>query len=322
MITAIRVQGVGISAFGSLLTGGCSAFPRNAVGFVHALQRKLASRGETLGEYRRVAVGVEDYRLHKGEKNPTMPKMALSKPWNGRGDIARSVLDYELKCNATITLLIMSDTVADTDALRTALSATVPTMRFGGGSLFVRGEFVSIAEGNDGDALNAAIRSVRAGRTHFMVSRDDLIREGQEFDSFVAALALHEVGVADDASDDDSASADQSDRLDSENPPADAEDADGEAEKQVKRTWRRSSDNCGWVVPLERGYQAISPPVVGRPGARDPNVPTILATPVIGLGEFVTAKRFRADLNYKGFWQSRSDRENGFFLFSATSFNS
>ncbi len=304
MITAIRFNGVGISAFGSILTGGCSAFPRSAVGFVHLLQRKLEQKGLSLGPKRRVAVGIENYRLHKGEKNPSTPKMSLSKPWNGKSAIAHSVLDYELKCNATLTLIITSDGIMDVDGLLIALKSLIPSMRFSNGSIFVSDRFVELVPGNDHEALTTAIKAVRASQTQFVISRDDLLKKDNEFSSFADALALFDESELNGAVID--------------NEPEQTDDDDDTVTSQ-KRKWHRKKP--GWIVPLERGYQAVTPPVVGRPAARHPDIPSIVVTPVIGLGQFVTAKHFLDHLDCKSFWHSWSNREAGFYLFNASSFN-
>ncbi|MEF8701211.1 MAG: type I-F CRISPR-associated protein Csy2 [Candidatus Accumulibacter sp. UW25] len=309
MITIIRFDGVGISAWGSMLTGGAAAFPRNAVGFVHAIERNLKKQGLSIGTNRRVAIGVENYRLHKGEKNPVTPKMALWKPWKGRSEIASSVLDYELKCNAKITLLISSDDLLDIEPVAIALRALVPAMRFANGSIFVRDRFLEVISGTDGDTLIQAIKALRASRAQFMISRDDLIVEGREFDSFADALALFDDAAQTGANMDDDAN---------ENEPMQEAD-DGEDTKRARK-WHRNQ--AGWVIPIERGYQAIAAPVAGRPAARDPHIPSIIATPVLGLGEFITAKRFLADFDLNAFWHSASHREAGLYLFNASSFNS
>jgi len=307
VITAIRFHGVGISALGSLLTGGAAAFPRNAVGFVHALERHLKRQALSLGENRRVAIGVENYSLHKGEKNPATPKMALWKPWKGRSEMAPSVLDYELKCDATITLIIDSDDLLDVEPLRTALKTVVPSLRFASGSIFVGERFSQVISGTDGETLSRAIKAVRASRAQFMISRDKLITKGREFDSFADGLALFDETPPSDGSAEEGGD---------ESPEAagDAEDA--------KRAGKWHRQQAGWVVPLERGYQAVTAPLAGRPAARDPHIPSVVATPVLGLGEFITARRLMRNLDLNAFWHPFSDRAVGLYLFNASSFNS
>lgn len=310
MITALRFHGMGISASGSLLTGGAAAFPRNAVGFVHALERNLKRQAISLGENRRVAIGVENYSLHKGEQNPATPKMALWKPWKSRSEMAPSVLDYELKCDATITLIIDSDDLLDTEPLRAALKTEVPSLRFANGSIFVGERFSQVIPGSDGESLGRAIKAVRASRAQFMISRDELIDKGREFDSFADALALFGEPLARDDSDDSGEeSAEQS-----------TEVADSSEDPNLARKWHRQQ--AGWVVPLERGYQAVTTPLTGRPAARDSSVPSVVATPVLGLGEFTTARRLISNLDLKAFWHPFSDRAAGLYLFNASSFNS
>jgi CRISPR type I-F-associated protein Csy2 len=291
---------VGISAFGSMLTGGVSAFPRNAVGFIHALERNLIQQNLTFGPNRRVAIGVENYMFHKGEKNHTSPKMALSKPWQTHGEIANSVLDSEWKCNATITLLVLSSGILDIDALRAALTETIPRMRFANGSIFVKTGFAEVFHGNDPETLINAVKSVKASRSSFLTSREDLIGEGDEFNSFVNALALFDMNA------------------DTETPEANSHEEDDESEKTTVN-WKRQQS--GWIVPVERGYQTVTNPVKGRPASRHADIPTIIVTPVIGLGEFVSSKRVTSDLDLKSFWKSKSEPDAGFYLFNATSFN-
>lgn len=314
MITSIRFNGVGISAFASLLTGGTSAFPRSAVGFVHMLERKLKEKNLSLGSNRRVAIGVEHYRLHQGQKNHTSPKMALSKPWKSQSESANSVLDYEWKCNATICLVINSHDTSergDAEKLREALSSIVPSLRFSNGSIFVKPEFVSVLHGNDSETLKKTIRAVKASRCSFISCRSDLIYAGDEFGSFANALALFDVDASSDASKEAAESLD-----------SDGSD-DGSSEKK-QRKWARKQ--TGWIIPLERGYQAVSQPVIGRPAARRSTtppyeVPSYVVTPVIGLGEYISSKKLLDDLNCPAFWSSKSDRSQGFFMFKASSFN-
>lgn len=294
MITAIRFNGVGISAFGSMISGGVSAFPRNAVGFIHALERKLNQQNLSLGSNRRVAVGVENYRLHKGEKNYSSPKMALSKPWKKQGEIANSVLDYEWKCNATVTLLVLTNGVQETDSLQSALNLIIPSMRFANGSIFVNDGFVEVLHGNNADTFEKSVKAVKASRASFFIARDDLIQVNNEFSSFADALALVEVL-------------------------SDASESEPNSEEPTAKKWKR--DQPGWIIPIERGYQAVTKPVTNRPAARHPEIPTVIVTPVIGLGEFVSAKRFLTNFDLRAFWASKSDRVAGFYLFTATSFN-
>jgi len=296
VITAIRFSSDSVSAFGSLMTGGTSAFPRNAVGFMHALERKLQKEGLTLGKNRKVAVGVENYVLHKGEKNYSTPKMSLSRPWKGKGDFSKSVLDYEWKCNAIITLLVFASGAHDTDNLKKSLEIIIPQMRFANGSIFKvskESPLVTVTAGNDEASIRMAVKSIKAGRTSFITSRDDLIEKGNEFESFADAVSLFKKNG------------------DSEK--------DKEEEKSSKSEWYRK--HPGWIVPLERGYMAVTEPITGRQGSRDLKVPTIVASSVIGLGEYVSAKRFLNDLDLKSFWFSTSNAQSGFYLFSSTSFN-
>lgn len=326
MITAIRFNGVGISAFGSLITGGTSAFARNSVGFVHALERRLKDRQCTLGRNRRVAVGVENYVLHKGEKNHSSAKMALSRPWKGQSNYAASVLDYEWKCNATVTLLIHSDGVEDTQELQKALRSEIPKMRFANGSIFLvhdHESFVNVHAGNDGETLKQAIRSVKASRSSFLICREDLVASGDEFNSFADALALFDADadavaqkaeeVADSSTDSSLATAESSNE-------SGQGDVDDEQDKK-RRNWMRKEKRWGWIVPIERGYIAVTKPIRNRPGIRNPHVDSYVVTPVVSLGEFISSKRLLGDLNVKVFWSSKSDRNVGSFLFLSTSFN-
>lgn len=306
MITSIRFNGVGISAFGSLLTGGTSAFPRGAVGFVHMLERKLSEQGLSLGTNRRVAVGVEHYRLHQGLKNHTSPKMALSKPWKSQSESANSVLDYEWKCNATICLVINANGYDDAEKIREALSSIVPSLRFTNGSIFVNPGFVSVLHGNDSETLKKAIRAVKASRCSFISSRNDLIEEGDEFGSFANALALFDVDAISGAST-------EAEKF------SNSDDADGGGVEKKQRKWIRNQP--GWIIPLERGYQAVTNPVTGRQAARNASTPSYVVTPVIGLGEYISSKKLLDDLSRLAFWSSKSDRTQGFFMFNASSFN-
>jgi CRISPR type I-F-associated protein Csy2 len=314
VITAIRFKGVGISALGSLLTGGTSAFARNAVGFVHSIERRLQSKGMTLGNNRRVAIGVENYLLHQGSKNYSAAKMALSRPWKNQGNYAGSVLDYEWKCNAVITLLILSDGVIDTDSLQNSLRSIVLGMRFANGSIFIINDeqsFINIVGGNDEDSLKSAIKSVKASQSYFLANREDLVTQGNEFDSFADALGLFDMN----------AKAEEDKSLDDET----ISDVANEGVEQIgdidkpRKSWARSQP--GWIVPIERGYLAATKPVKGRPGIRDASVDSYIVTPVISLGEYMSAKRIADDLDAQIFWSAKSDFSVGSFLFNSSSFN-
>ena len=285
-IISIRFDCVGVSGNGGgLITGGASAAVRNAIGFINAAERNLARRGLTLGKNRRLAVGIQNYRLHQFKGVATRASMSLFTPWNEK-KMTNSVLDFELKYDATITLILVSDLREGFDELQGAINQLLPAMRFTNGSIFTFSNSVFVNSGQDKSSLCAAIQQVNATRSSFIVSRHELIQPGREFESFAEALSLFT-------------------------------DATENAKGPFK--WHRRQP--GWIIPLERGYQAVTQPAVGRIGARCPKTPSVVVTPVIGLGEFVSSKRFVDDLDLNAFWRPKSDRAAGFYLFNASSFN-
>ena len=313
MITAIRFKSFGISAFGSLHTGGTSAFVRNAVGFMHALERKLHAQGLSLGTQRRIAVGVEEYSLNQGEKNYSSAKMGLSRPWKGQSNQAPAVLDYEWKCNAILTLIITSQGQEERENLERTIRELVPSMRFGNGSIFMVNDaatFVNILSGNDTATLTRAIRSVNAMKTYFINNKEDLIVAGDEFNSFADALALFEAKTeaAEEVALDPLTNGEKSEL-----------EGDSATVVPTKKSWKRKQP--GWVIPIERGYVAVTQPVFSRPGSRNPQVPSIVVTPAISLGEYVCAKTVIKNPAISSiFWTSQSDRLAGSFLFHSFTF--
>jgi len=316
MITSIRINCVGMSAIGSLLSGGVSAFPRNAVGFMHLLERKLNHQNLSIGSNRKVAVGVENYFIHQGEKNCSTPKMSLSKPWIGHNQQEISVLDYEWKCNATITLLIKSSGTFETDAVRTALISIIPSLRFANGSIFVKNNFLQIIDGNDDESLLSSIKSIKALRASFITCRSDLIVENEEINSLIDALSLFKVSDNNNQSSENSSEA----SIESSKNANDSTSSLVESQNRSnKQQWEKKEDFGGWIIPIERGYYAVSKPIINPLGVRNPTVPAIIATPTISLGQFVSYKNMIND-QLKAFWYSSSNRESGYYLFNANPF--
>lgn len=86
--------------------------------------------------------------------------------------------------------------------------------------------------------------------------------------------------------------------------------------KDARKSWHRNQP--GWIVPLQRGYRAISATAM-RPGMRGGDGVTghVWAEEVIGLGEWVTRRRAWGE-NLTGlFWRHTADPARGLYLATA-----
>lgn len=306
MITTIRMRVIGMSAVGgSLLTGGLSGLPRSAVGFTFALRRKLLAAGLGLGENCRVAVGADTYRCHQVQGESCRQKMALSQPWTRSKKSIKnniSVLDYEIKADASITLAILSDGLDNPQDIELAIRQILPGMRFTNGSIFIdSANCVRVAMGDSFETLGDLINKTGSQYTNFIIDRGDLIETGREVDSVLDALSIFRPPLS------------ESEEKDFK------KDGRLKHEKKNEVEWHRKQG--GWLIPLERGYQGLCAPTAGRPGSRSKDIPVVIASPLVGIGEFIPRSRAITDPSLPLFWRSSSDRINAQYLFNASSFN-
>lgn len=301
MLITYTFDVVNANAAAGTLTGGCSSLPRTAMSHVNALAYDLAKHGMSFGSRARVLVGVENYDIKARGGSANIPRVSLGRPWKSRGDRESPIL-HELKASFTLHLAIRTD---DADAsLRAQIESALPRIpsRFGGGATFPthrRADSFSITEG-DGD-LEAWLSTRRT--VQFIAHTPELLAEYEEssdqdaLDTLIRILAIHREPVI---------------------PPKVVE---GQAEDKQAPNPQWTHLAPGWLIPLEIGYAGCHSPVTGRPQTRDSNTPSVVTTPLITLGKFISGTRLLRERSHgivpKVFWQSNTDIPNNLFYLEA-----
>lgn len=301
MLITYSFDVVGANAAAGTLTGGCSSLPRTAMSHVNALAFDLAKKGLSFGSRARVLVGVENYDIKARGSSANIPRVSLGRPWKARGDRESPIL-HELKASFTLHMAIRTD---DADASpRALLQTALPTMssRFGGGATFPsprRADGFSIIEGdgNLDDWLSARRQVQFIAHTPELLTEYAQPSDQDALDTLIHLLAIHREQEASPESDDEQA----------------------EEKPAPKQQWRHIAP--GWLIPLEIGYAGCHTPVTGRPQTRDSSAPSVVTTPLITLGKFISGSRLLRERNRgiapKVFWQSNTDLPNNFFYLDA-----
>lgn len=291
LLTMLTFDIVAANAAAGTLTAGIASLPKQAVGFVNYLERQLQKQGLSLGDDRKVLVGVENYDLQTRGKAAILARAALWRPWVAKGDIETPLLP-ELKANFTLHLAIKSEdeNASSIDELEQALPSLL--VKFAGGSIFpsqtprYTKKMVSFGSIDD---LNGWL--VSRPRAQFVAdSAVSLIDERidddhDQLDTFLRLLSVHRV-----------------------------------SDEKGHSYWERQHAQ-GWLIPLEIGYAGTHEPVVNRPAARDSQTPCVVAIPLLSLGQCVSGRRL-ASAKYQGYriwWQPRTNLNTRHFYLKSFS---
>lgn len=258
------------------------------MGFVHALQRKLQTKyPEVLFSGAGISCHSFNpavYRTGGGTrlsltKNPPYLKKHTEK--NSDGVLKGVPFIEEGKADMRVSILIgVEGPGMNLKELQKDVSDLLPRLRFAGGTIWGTQDVVCRNCGQKADEKKL-LRLLMPG--FVLVERRDLVEDLMESgrDALDALLDHLEVSRVED-------------------------------EEGQTVSWRRKSEEPGWLVPVPVGYRAISE--IGQvENQRDPECPHFFAENVVTLGEFILPLRLYRLENMM--WQAKVDKENGLYVY-------
>ncbi|AKX47162.1 hypothetical protein AKN94_07165 [Thiopseudomonas alkaliphila] len=302
VLPRLRVQN--FNALSSPMTWGSPSITA-AVGFMHALQRKIPFDWQI----DLLSIGMVIHEFQPQVNGSFVKKFNLTRNPLGKDGKTPGIIE-EGRAHATISLVIgtyVDGNLADTEVLTqraTTIYEQAQTMRFAGGSLIPTSDtwhqpnlFV-IGDNNDGTVEKAIKRSLLPGFT--LISRDDvLIQHTQRLQAENPALTALDAWL--DLS-----------RINKRYLSSTASTVNGESSTQCEWKTDRSAGS-GWLVPIPIGYSALSE--LYAPGevdnARDPNVPFRFVESLYSIGEWRSPHRL-SSLD-ELLWYATTDHQAGIY---------
>lgn len=264
------------------------------LGAVHALQRKLNSKGFTV---RFNATGIVSHQLdlqtYKGDNDFVHSIVGTGNPLDKTG--ARSAFIEEARCHLNVSLVIEYSELEleQREELLTAVSYLLQgQMKIAGGDIqgFKSPFFLSLEEGDDKD-LQKLQRVLMPG--YVLLERRDLMVDamtstpecqGQDaLDALIDYIAIHH-------------------------------SCDSNQNGDISWRSQRKSINGkppGWIVPIATGFQGISELAAAK-NQRDETAPHRFAESVVTLGEFKMPHRI--EYIEQILWRYHTDLDNKLYL--------
>jgi len=270
----------------SPVTRGFPSIPA-LMGFVHALQRKLATNHPGIGF---ADAGISCHSFDPGMHNTGEGlKISMSRnPPHEKKHLEKGVpFIEEGKADMVVSVIIgIEKGEFERQGLISDATDLLPSLRFSGGTIWgaVQIQIVSCSK-DDEAGQRIVLRQLMPG--FVLQERRDLVEKSMEqgLDALDALLDHLEVS-----------------RVESD-------------EKHQKAEWAKKSGEPGWLVPVSVGYHALSAP--GKVASqRDPNFEHCFAENVLTLGEFVMP--IRLDRVEQLLWQPKTDETQGLFLYTQT----
>jgi CRISPR-associated protein Csy2 len=253
------------------------------LGAVHALERKLKSRGFEEIAFKSMAVICHriDMQTYKGTGDYVHSIIGTGNPLDKNGN--RPSFIEEARCHLKVSLVIEYSGIYQ-DEIPELLSVITQLMYAGlkmaAGDILDFGEPLSFKVSDQKDH-KILMRKLMPG--HCLIERRELMQaamaEGQDaIDALLDYLKVYNTS---------------------------------EENEQSEVTWSAHRKVHGWIVPIATGFHAISDPDQAL-SQRDPNTPHRFAESVVTLGEFVMPYRI-GDLDQM-LWHYHTDLENNLYL--------
>ena len=262
------------------------------LGAVHALQRRLNSKGHSSINFESVGVVSHqcDLQTHKGIDDFVHSIIGTGNPLDKTG--SRSVFIEEARCHLDVSLVIEYSGIEKNDEQNLKENITHllnSRMKMAGGDIltFKEPQFFKVENGNAAD-LAVLTRKLMPG--YAIIERRDLMVEamktGQDaMDALINYLAIHH----------------QCEK-------SLVEDTD-------KITWTSKRKSKGWIVPIATGFHGLTD--LGKAkNQRDPNTPHRFAESVVTLGEFKMPHSIKSIDEI--LWRYQTDRTNNLYLCAQT----
>ena len=262
------------------------------LGAVHALQRKLNTKGYNGIKFDSVAVISHqcDLQTHKGIDDYVHSIIGTGNPLDKTG--SRSAFIEEARCHLDVSLVIEYTGIEKDDEQNLQNNITHllnSKMKIAGGDIltFKAPQFFKVENGNTAD-LTTLTRKLMPG--YAIIERRDLMIEAMQaeqdaMDALIEHLAIHhqcEKAIVEDAE---------------------------------KITWTSKRKSKGWIVPIATGFHGLTDLGEAK-NQRDPNTPHRFAESVVTLGEFKMPHRIKSIDEM--LWRYQTDQTNNLYLCSQT----
>jgi CRISPR-associated protein Csy2 len=263
------------------------------LGAVHALQRKVQTRGFSDVAFTQLAVSCHDFNLqtHRSANDFVSSIIGTSNPLDKDGN--RPAFIEEARCHLKVSLLIEYTGVDPDDEAQwlELVHELVVGMKFASGDVLAtrQPEILRLDE-EHGARLKAITDKLMLG--YVLKERRDLMVAdmAQGHDALTALLNYIKVTHRAEAP---------------ESPDTD------EAAPTEKAVWRSKRKTAGWIIPIAVGFQGISP--LGKAAnQRDSETEHRFAESIVTLGEFIMPYRIR-NID-EVLWRYHCDLEHDLYL--------
>ena len=255
------------------------------LGAVHALQRKLHSKGCEVS-LTKVGVSCHEFNLqtYKGQGDFVHSIIGTANPLDKDG--SRPAFIEEARCHLEVSLLIECQNI-DPDEKEQFLEDVqqlICSMKFASGDVLAvkKCQILQFDEDADQDReLKPILNKLMLG--HVLVERRDLVIESmkQAKDALDAVLDCLKVTHS------------------------------SSVDENGKVIWTSKRNAQGWLVPIAVGFQGISELGIAK-NQRDADTPHRFAEAVLTLGEFIMP--YRIESIDQLLWQYHVDLENNLYL--------
>ena len=255
------------------------------LGAVHALQRKLHSKGCEVS-LTKVGVSCHEFNLqtYKGQGDFVHSIIGTANPLDKDG--SRPAFIEEARCHLEVSLLIECQNI-DPDEKEQFLEDVqqlICTMKFASGDVLAvkKCQILQFDEDADQDReLKPILNKLMLG--HVLVERRDLVIESMKQGKDALDAVLDCLKVTHSSS----------------------------VDENGKVIWTSKRNAQGWLVPIAVGFQGISELGIAK-NQRDADTPHRFAEAVLTLGEFIMP--YRIESIDQLLWQYHVDLENNLYL--------
>ena len=255
------------------------------LGAVHALQRKLQSKGCEVS-LTKVGVSCHEFNLqtYKGQGDFVHSIIGTANPLDKGG--SRPAFIEEARCHLEVSLLIECQNI-DPDEKEQFLEDVqqlICSMKFASGDVLAvkKCQILQFDEDADQDReLKPILNKLMLG--HVLVERRDLVIESMKQGKDALDAVLDYLKVTHSSS----------------------------VDENGKVIWTSKRNAQGWLVPIAVGFQGISELGIAK-NQRDADTPHRFAEAVLTLGEFIMP--YRIESIDQLLWQYHVDLENNLYL--------
>ena len=255
------------------------------LGAVHALQRKLQSKGCEVS-LTKVGVSCHEFNLqtYKGQGDFVHSIIGTANPLDKGG--SRPAFIEEARCHLEVSLLIECQNI-DPDEKEQFLEDVqqlICSMKFASGDVLAvkKCQILQFDEDADQDReLKPILNKLMLG--HVLVERRDLVIESMKQAKDALDAVLDYLKVTHSSS----------------------------VDENGKVIWTSKRNAQGWLVPIAVGFQGISELGIAK-NQRDADTPHRFAEAVLTLGEFIMP--YRIESIDQLLWQYHVDLENNLYL--------